>query len=483
MSKKPKRSKTPMMPPVPRDHDDASYSELMPFKSSKINLKKSPLLLFAVITALIVPYMFSLMGADAMTNDINQKVGYFKITAIIGVALLLLTVLIGFFSYARTDKPLWVFGIGFLIVAIITATPMLFTILAFPFRSTVPGIMDMAMQPKSFFQAFFSMLMVAGFTEEWIKAIPILFGAWLTHQVANGKAADTGFTSKFRIRGPLDGVVMGLFTGAGFIMSETAFDYIPRTFNEAFQQSGSFDAGVAVALKLLMARVFGGITGHMGYSAIFGYFIGLAVIRPKVRWKLLGIGFLSASVIHALWNSVTQISPMLWYVVAMAASVGAVACLLKARQMSIAVGGPAPDTFGSIIVDRPRPKPLPPAPPPPPTYAPPPPTFAPPPPVATELPLALEVEGLMIPLRGGGTIDLGAEPALGGRGTGILGAIVPHPTRANVLGLRNGGGTAWTARLRDGSQQVIERDQNIRLAPGVQIEFGNTLSGRVVTVG
>jgi hypothetical protein len=80
-------------------------------------------------------------------------------------------------------------------------------------------------------------------------------------------------------------------------------------------------------------------------------------------------------------------------------------------------------------------------------------------------------------------VDLGVEPALAGRGTGIVGAIVPHPSRANVLGLRNSGGGTWTVRLRDGSQQTIARDQNIRLAPGVEIDFGNALIGRVVTVG
>ena len=33
----------------------------------------------------------------------------------------------------------------------------------------------------------------------------------------------------------------------------------------------------------------------MAYSGYFGYFIGLAVIRPEQRWKILGIGLVSAS--------------------------------------------------------------------------------------------------------------------------------------------------------------------------------------------
>jgi hypothetical protein len=89
----------------------------------------------------------------------------------------------------------------------------------------------------------------------------------------------------------------------------------------------------------------------------------------------------------------------------------------------------------------------------------------------------------MLPLRPGGRVDLAAEPALGGRGAGIIGLVIPHPTRANVLGLRNDGPVPWTAQLRDGSRQMIERDQSIRLAPGVAITFGDGLGGAVVKLG
>ena len=46
------------MPPIPRDHDQASFSELMPIRSSKINLKRSPLLLFVIVTAVTVLVSF-----------------------------------------------------------------------------------------------------------------------------------------------------------------------------------------------------------------------------------------------------------------------------------------------------------------------------------------------------------------------------------------------------------------------------------------
>ncbi len=47
--------------------------------------------------------------------------------------------------------------------------------------------------------------------------------------------------------------------------------------------------------------------GHMAYSGYFGYFIGLAVLKPESRWKILLIGLVSASIPHALWDSVLSL--------------------------------------------------------------------------------------------------------------------------------------------------------------------------------
>jgi RsiW-degrading membrane proteinase PrsW (M82 family) len=472
----------PMMPPVPRDHDEASFSEMVPFRSSKIRLAKSPLMLFGIITAITVPFLFALLGAQLTT--MQEAFENFQMIVKISVFFILMLIMLALFTYSRSDRPVWVFGLAFVAIAAITWTPALFGPLVWPFREIIPGLTPMALDQTSFIRAFIGMLFVAGLAEEFVKAIPILIGAALTWRVMAGKMADTGFVSKFRVRGPLDGVLMGLFAGAGFIMAETAGQYVEGQFINAVNQGGSYEAGVAAGLLLLLPRTFSGIIMHMGWSAIVGYAIGLATIRPKARWKLIGIGYIIGSVTHALWNSHWTLSPHLGYLVSIATAVMAIGCLLKARQIELASSGPAPETFGSIVVERPRAAP-PAMPTPAPAYIPPviPPAQAPAMsrPAADEA-LALDVEGLTIPLRGGGTVDLGSEPALGGRGSGIVGAVVPHPSRANVLGLRNAGGGSWTARLRDGSQQVIDRDQNIRLAAGVQIDFGGGLTGRVVKV-
>ncbi|UZK67840.1 PrsW family intramembrane metalloprotease [Sphingomonas sp. M1-B02] len=480
MAKKSKKSHDML---VPRDHAEASFTEMVPFRSSKIDLKKSPLMIFALLTAIVAPMLYITMGLDGQTTDIATKRSLFAWQVNLSVFYILASIMVAIYLYARPRRPIWVYSIAFVATVFITASPI-FGILAIPFRNTIPGIMEMGLTAPTFPARFFGMLMIAGLTEEWTKAVPTLIAFWLTLQVMQGKTKDKGFVSQFRLRGPLDGVLMGMFSGAGFIMAETAFEYVPRTLEQTIQQTGSWDAGVAQALTLMVPRVVQSFAGHIGWQALVGYGIGLAVIRPKSKWKLIFGAWAVASVAHALWNSAGMIHEYAYYLVAIATVIMAIGCLLKARQIDLLEGGEAtPDTFGSIIVEpakersAPTAAPLPPAP----RASAAPPVLVPLASAATGA-IALDIDGLQIPLRANGVIDLSAEPALGGRGVGVTGMVVPHPTRADVLGLRNTGSVGWTARLRDGSQQQIDRDQNIRLAPGVSIAFGDGLFGAVVAL-
>lgn len=479
MAKKPKNAHGM---PVPRDHAEASFTEMMPFRSSKIDLKKSPLMIFALLTAIVAPMLYITMGLDGQTNDLATKQSLFAWQVNLSVFYILTSILVLIYMYTRPRRPIWIYSFAFIATVVITASPI-FGILAIPFRNTIPGIMEMGLTAPTFPARFFGMLMIAGLTEEWTKAVPTLLAFWLSLQVMQGKIKDKGFVSQFRLRGPLDGVLMGMFSGAGFIMAETAFEYVPRTLVQTIQQTGSWDAGVAQALTLMVPRVVQSFAGHIGWQAIVGYGIGLAVIRPKSKWKLIFGAWGIAAVTHALWNSLGMIHEYAFYLVAIATVIMAIGCLLKARQIDMVESGQAtPDTFGSIIVD-PADRPVPAA---APVAAPAAPRVMAPPPVApvaaATTAMALDIDGLQIPLRANGVIDLSAEPALGGRGAGVTGMVVPHPTRADVLGLRNTGSVGWTARLRDGSQQQIDRDQNIRLAPGVSIAFGDGLFGAVVAL-
>jgi hypothetical protein len=81
------------------------------------------------------------------------------------------------------------------------------------------------------------------------------------------------------------------------------FQHVPQIAAKVAQQHGA-GAGYFVGLQLLIPRIIGSISGHMAYSGYLGYFIGLSVLKPESRWQILGIGYLTASALHALWNSV-----------------------------------------------------------------------------------------------------------------------------------------------------------------------------------
>jgi RsiW-degrading membrane proteinase PrsW (M82 family) len=477
----------PAMPPVPRDHADASFSELVPFRSTRIKLARSPLLILAVASAVLVPFMFALLGPVMEGRDARQAVSAVIAMNVVVVFLLTMLFQVTVFFYARTDRSFWAFCVPYVVTGAMLAFPILGWPYFFVFRQLLPGQIEPGVQ-YSFPVQFFKMFFAAGLCEESMKATVPLVGLWLTLRARRQPEAAGGQLYRLiHVRGPLDGLLMGVFAGGGFIMMETAFEYVPRIVNQIAQQTQDVGIAMASGLMLLLPRVLGGLTGHMAYAGIFGYFIGLAAVRPRQMWKLLGIGYVTAATIHALWNSVSVISPLLSYGVTIFAAVMLVGAILKARQLEAGDAGRAAESFGSIVVDRPtappatpRPAAAPPAPMPMPAATPAwqPPAAA----AAAEQALVLDVEGLHIPVRSGGRLDLAAEPALAGRGAGVAGAIVAHPTRAGVLGLRNVGARPWTATLRDGTRQTIATEQNLRLAAGVAIDFGG-IAGRVVPAG
>jgi PrsW family intramembrane metalloprotease len=334
------------------------------------------------------------------------------------------------------------------------------------------------------------MFFAAGLAEEFIKVFLVLIGALFTLRAADIKAKiPVMLFDALRIRGPLDGLMMGLFGGAGFILVETWGQYVPRIVNSVMQQSQNDIMAAGTGLMLLFPRVVGGIVGHMAWAGITGYFIGLAVLRQKQAPKLILIGWLLTSAIHAFWNT-SQFSSLIMPVAALAGGVLFIACLLKARQLEGSIGR-STSGYGSIVVDRPPVAPL---------RSPPMPVGARPAtptnpfasagaasaggpaanlegsaPIAvakTTKELKLEVAGTRLSLSPGGTIDFARDTSLGAAATGISGEVTRHPTREDVLGLRNTGTINWTARLRDGTQHVIEPGRNLRLAAGIEVAFG-----------
>ncbi|ERG96250.1 PrsW family intramembrane metalloprotease [Haloquadratum walsbyi] len=97
----------------------------------------------------------------------------------------------------------------------------------------------------------------------------------------------------------LDGAVYGAMAGLGFAVIENAL-YIARQLP---------NSGLDIGLGLIGAG--GGITavralagpGHVIYSAIAGYYLGLAKFNPGQRGPIIMKGILLAAVIHAMYNA------------------------------------------------------------------------------------------------------------------------------------------------------------------------------------
>ena len=85
---------------------------------------------------------------------------------------------------------------------------------------------------------------------------------------------------------------------------------------------------------MLIPGILGVAAAHMAESGFWGYFIGLSALKPRKRWPILGVGYFSASALHALWNASGAASVLLLALVGVLSYAFLVAAILKARALS-----------------------------------------------------------------------------------------------------------------------------------------------------
>lgn len=457
--------------PLPRDLDQASFSELVPFRSKKIKLFKSPILYFVAVTAVFTAMLFWLRVAILNGEDQAGQVAHFQTLVKVSLSYLLAVAVLGIHSYARTDKPITYYIFPVLLVCVFMGSP-LWSLLYLPFDALAGG--DMMTEQYSFPLRLWSAFAGPGLREELVKALPALIGAWIMVRPASFGWLPARLRTLLQVRGPLDGVLMGFAAGCGFVYFETGGQYVHQALQKSMQATqGNLGAAFGDALMLLLPRATGSWGGHSAYAAITGYSIGLAVLRPRHAWKLLAIGWATAAALHGLWDADVPGGALTLAVMGAATGLLAIACLVKARQIEASQFGRSTETFGSIIVGAGfTPVAAAPA-----AYAPAPAAPAAAAPAAAPAGLVLEVAGLRLPLRNGGVLDLAA---LLGRSGDLKAEVTQHPTKPDVLGLKNLGAAAWQAHLRDGTIQPVEAQRSLRLAAGTSIEFGAGLTAQVL---
>jgi RsiW-degrading membrane proteinase PrsW (M82 family) len=148
-----------------------------------------------------------------------------------------------------------------------------------------------------------------GLGEEGFKALPLIALAlvtvtftYLSRRTTGRRSAFlAGVAQHFGLREPLDGIVLGAASGSGFFIYETLVQYVPQAVDEA-KTNMAFQG-----LVQLLGRGLPELTAHSAYSGMFGYFIGLAVLRPSMAALVIPLGWLSAAVLHGAWDATSDL--------------------------------------------------------------------------------------------------------------------------------------------------------------------------------
>ncbi|NEP90549.1 MAG: PrsW family intramembrane metalloprotease [Okeania sp. SIO2C2] len=295
------------------DTESITLTQLFPIASTGKQLAKKAYLYPGIITVFFVILMFLTVGRAIAFN--------FLLAAYIATAAYYFV-----YQLCGKQKPWWVlFGVA-LTTVIILLSPIL-TLFIVVFRFILPGDISVNPEQVGFLDFLIRMFFGAGLMEELLKALPVFLVLLI------GRNLPDPWRNKIGVWEPLDGILLGTASAVGFTLLETLGQYVPSIVDSASLQLG-VDAGQLVGLQLLIPRILGSVAGHMAYSGYFGYFIGLSVLRRRNSWLILGVGYFTASILHALWNASGILNIFLLAFVGVISYAFLGAAILKARVLS-----------------------------------------------------------------------------------------------------------------------------------------------------
>jgi RsiW-degrading membrane proteinase PrsW (M82 family) len=394
-----------------------SNSQLFPVMSTWRDMLQKAYLVPAIVTVAFVVALFGAIG----------KTWYFWVLAFYLTAA-------GYFFIYRLcgkTKPWWILAASTVATALILVSPLLRAFI-FVFREILPGKISPE-APNPFLVQLFHMFFGAGLMEELLKALPVFACYYI------GTRLRSPWRERVGVWEPLDGILLGAASAAGFTLIETMFQYVPGIANKVAAKLGE-GAGYYIGLQLLIPRIIGSVCGHMAYSGYFGYFIGLSALKPENRWQILGIGYVSAAALHALWNSSDSLGTWFFVLAGGLSYVFLAAAILKARQISPTRA----QNFATQVIAG----------------------------GGHAAPFSLQIRGGLLPLYLGSQLRDSDVPGLRAQaGNGVIGEVSANPRDPTMLGLKNLSGTSWTVTT-SGRTHSLASGQSVRLAIGTSIDFG-----------
>ncbi|BAU11965.1 putative membrane protein [Leptolyngbya sp. NIES-3755] len=299
--------------PIPTPSDSVTLTQLFPIVSTGRELTRKAYLVPGIITIIFVVALFVAVGQPLLFNRLLA--GYIA--------------LVGFYfvyQLCGKRKPWWVMVLSAMGTYFLLRSPVLLLFIQI-FREILPGQVPIPGQPINLLELLIRMFFGAGLMEELLKAIPLAVLFFI------GRFLPAPWNDRVGIWEPLDGILLGAASAVGFTLIETLGQYVPDMIQTTSLQLGTGWDQLR-GLQVLIPRLLGAISGHMAYSGYFGYFIGLAVLKPRQSWLILLIGYLTASGLHALWNVMGSVSEILLALVGMISYAFLAAAILKARSLS-----------------------------------------------------------------------------------------------------------------------------------------------------
>lgn len=470
-------------------------SQLVPVITKWPELTRKSQLVPMIVTLLFVLLMY------AFAKD-NRPIPYFAARGVMtSNFIIIITVYLNlasfYFIYRLAGKEKsWLVLVGVALFTGLFMTTPIFDFALILFHRFLAGGEPNANQ--AFFTRLYKFFVAAGLFEELTKALPV-FLLW-----SLGPRMTARQRERYGVEEPLDGILLGVASAAGFAIFETlglyvtnaivrrwvhyaaalsAMHLIPPMSAKGAVSLMSQVIGCAPGVQLAIPRSLDQAFGHMAYAGYFGYFIGLAAMKPEKRWPILAIGLSSAALLHGLWDAAPEDITMLIALIGVFSYAVLAAAILKAREISPRKGllqasiiFSSPVTAGQAPGERqPLARQLRPA-----------------PRIEEEGAarsasqdrpagsLTLKIGGRTLLLTPGMRLLAHQVPGLEPRGEdAVVAEVRCSPRNPSILGLRNLSPVAWEVLSFTGKRRLLEPGQTVRLDSGVRIDFGS-LEGTVV---